>query len=391
VGDNLLHAGVMACPMATSHAGSHGYHFGHNFVYPAVLLTHVRIYLSSALGTTLRAHTNTPRWYSSYCFTTAMQENPFWSELRYQCYRGGHLAQTIITAILVALFVTLCTLFTLVYFDSNPLSSNLGAKAHGRADFVFLCVKTLLVVLVEVFPHAVGANALAGIVCASSVALVLSYAQMMPFLHHSLNKLMLAITSMFAWFSVCLVVAQIYQGFDAAVMLYTGAPVAALAGSSLADWRSRRIMHCTVSELSSVYDLDLKLRYFLHSAIWGDATVQLRFGGGIPEIPGDGHAQQAATTAAVPTTPEELDGIDDDDERIHQVRNLLPKSTLKAAEGLLRAGVLRFKHSALVHIFAARFYCVYCSNHHLEMRYVVMRIVARERWAGAKLCCIAVT
>lgn len=37
-----------------------------------------------------------------------------------------------------------------MYFDSNPVSTNLAAKAHGRLDFVFLiAIKTMLVLLFE--------------------------------------------------------------------------------------------------------------------------------------------------------------------------------------------------------------------------------------------------
>lgn len=296
-----------------------------------------------------------------------MQENHFWQDLGYSCYVEGHLVQTIITAIIVVLFVALCTLFTLVYFDSNPLSVDLSAKSHGRADFVFLSVKTALVVLVEVYPHAIGADALAGIVTGSGVVLLVAYGSTMPFIHHSMNKLMLAILSAFTWISLCAIVAQVYPGFDAAVMVYAGSPVAALAGSGVADWRARRIYRTPVAQLSSVYEVELKVRYFLHAAVWGDPIEQQQ-GMKIKNASAKPGAKADSIDAVEAGVPDDLDGIDDSEARVLQVRAMISSTVVKEAEALLKAGLHRFKHSAILHIFAARFYAIFSGNSHLQMR-----------------------
>jgi hypothetical protein len=122
-----------------------------------------------------------------------LQENPMWQNPGYVCYTGGHLAQTVITAALTFVFVILCGLFSLVYYDCDPLTINLGAVAHGRADFLFLIVKTILVVFVDVFPKSTGNETLCAMVVVASAVLVVVYTATMPYLHHLMNKLTLGI------------------------------------------------------------------------------------------------------------------------------------------------------------------------------------------------------
>jgi hypothetical protein len=104
----------------------------------------------------------------------------FWAQTKYACFEGGHIVQVsarksvvciallvcsslrqscelvgfvsisvnsscdlqaAVSAILLVLFVTLSGMFTLLVFDSHPLSPNPLAKAHGRADLIFLVCK----------------------------------------------------------------------------------------------------------------------------------------------------------------------------------------------------------------------------------------------------------
>lgn len=72
-----------------------------------------------------------------------LESNHFWVDAGYECYTGGHLGQVVLTAMLAIAFFCLCGLFSLVFYDSNSLSPNLAAKAHGRVDFLMLIVKTV--------------------------------------------------------------------------------------------------------------------------------------------------------------------------------------------------------------------------------------------------------
>jgi hypothetical protein len=91
----------------------------------------------------------------------------YWESAGYACYQGGHIAQVrkvfgqpivtvdmtscyssshvvsqvILTSAFIFAFVTMAVLFNFLVFDSNPLSVSVAAKAHGRADLVFLACK----------------------------------------------------------------------------------------------------------------------------------------------------------------------------------------------------------------------------------------------------------
>jgi hypothetical protein len=111
----------------------------------------------------------------------------------------------------------------------------------------------------------------------------------------------------------------------------------------------------------------------LHESLYGHPTDRVR-------LPGEGGGHHASNAASArpggATAPliasfaanEDLDGTDDVDSRVAQARGSIPADTIKEAEALFKAGLSRFRSSAILHIFAARFYSVFCGNAHLLMR-----------------------
>jgi len=312
------------------------------------------------------------------------KEVPFWQELGYSCYTGGHLAQTVIAAGFTLAFIALCSLFALVYFDSNPLSPNLAAKAHGRADFVVLVTKTLLVVLVEVYPHSIGHIPLTAIVAVSAIVWLGVFVYMLPFHHHLMNRLNIALAATYAWIVTCLILAEAVPGFDSAIMMYAGVPLAAASGVLVADYRAARIDASPIARLDSPYEVELKVRYYLHTVMYGHPTMRAGdmgvLGGGSTAQgvvgSGGGAGAGAATTPTAThghseghggVAVEDLDSHDDTAALAARIRAQLPPSVVAEAEAMIKAGLSRFKKSAILHIFAARFYNVFCANVHLQM------------------------
>ena len=198
-----------------------------------------------------------------------------WAAAGYTCYAGGHLALAAIAGVLLAVFIPLAALFAGLVIDSHPLASSLTAKANGRADLVFIVTKTALVLAVEVFPRSFGAWACAAIVAAGAATWVAAYAVVMPFTRHAANRMQLAVACANAWTAVCLLVALAYPGFDAAVAVYLGLPLAFASGVLLANARAEAVVATPVSALGTSYDAGLKARYALHAAIWGHPTARV--------------------------------------------------------------------------------------------------------------------
>ena len=108
----------------------------------------------------------------------------FWAGSGVKCYAGGHIAQVIITAFLTAALLALAFLFAFLVFDSNPLSANPSAKAHGHADVVFLCCNVVLVIFVEVWPQSVPVSFLVAVLFISGIIWVGTYLMLMPYYNH---------------------------------------------------------------------------------------------------------------------------------------------------------------------------------------------------------------
>ena len=75
-------------------------------------------------------------------------------------------------------------LFAYLVVDSNPLSVNPGAKAHGRIEVADLACEVVLVALVEVWPHFVSHWVLAAAVFIVSGIRVIGALAFMPHYHH---------------------------------------------------------------------------------------------------------------------------------------------------------------------------------------------------------------
>lgn len=343
----------------------------------------------SAMGTTSATLLYIPLFYLlvSGFACHDKKEVPHWQALGYTCYSGGHIAQTIIAVLLTLAFVALCSLFTLTYFDSNPLSPNLAAKAHGRTDAVVLAMKTLLVVLVEVYPHSIGHLPLTIIVAASAVVWLGLHIATLPFIHHSMNRLVAALAAVYLWVAVALIFAEALPDFDAAILLYAGSIPSAIAGSALADARADRIHRTPVARLNTAMEIELKVRgppwpsprlhacrcatcassrslaqarFMLHEGLHGHPTSRVERRAALE----DGGATAQSQAIAL----DDIDGSDEAEARIMQARARIPASTVQEVEAVFKHGLSRFRNSALLHVFAARFYSVYCGNVHLQMK-----------------------
>ena len=75
-------------------------------------------------------------------------------------------------------------LFAYLVVDSNPLSVNPGAMAHGRIEVVDLACEVVLVALVEVWPHFVSPWVLAASVFVVGLVRVCGALAFMPHYHH---------------------------------------------------------------------------------------------------------------------------------------------------------------------------------------------------------------
>ena len=180
---------------------------------------------------------------------------------------------------------------------------------------------------------------------------------------------------------------QGYEGFDAAVMVYMGAPLAIFAGVSVANIRALRLHRLPVEGALTAYDVELKARYCLHAALWG-RTYDL---GCIPVTPSpkyhrphcradpfehhgrigahraskdQGDIENADSAAAA----EALDGYSTTDAVMDVVQRMLTARDLGVVQEIFSKGCEKFHKSAIMQVFVARFHHACTRNKHLHMR-----------------------
>lgn len=215
-----------------------------------------------------------------------------------------------------------------------------------------------------------------------------------------------AVTFVYTWAALSLVLSEAYPDYDAAVALYLGAPLAALAGVAAADLRARRLFRASPASLLTMYEVEIHARLVLHDALWGHPTEEAgdlaqrlavldgdgpgpadrpRFlsdasaGSGMGSAAEASHSALArprssgtdasrARGAAAPSTA--AGAPDESDAQAVLALRMLSPTDIANIESLYVAGCARFRNHPMLHVFAARFYHVIAQNKHLQMRCV---------------------
>jgi len=110
-----------------------------------------------------------------------------WSVGGYTCGSPTFLAMQGVAVVLSIALYFLCSMFALVFYDSNPLSPMLEAKAHGRAEFVFLSLQVVLVLTLNVFEYLINQWIMIAVMIGAGVVWAGSILFFMPYYRHTMN------------------------------------------------------------------------------------------------------------------------------------------------------------------------------------------------------------
>lgn len=152
--------------------------------------------------------------------------------------------------------------------------------------------------------------------------------------------------------------------FDSAVVIYLGLPLAAVAGYTYANARARRIHRLPIDNAFFAYEVELKVRYFLHAALWGHPFERH---GPIGESQGD--SADDDVEIALPDARARGPGFHSAMQEVMcNVRKTLAPHHIATAVGIYHKGCDDFRKSAILHVFVARFHQVFSENKHLNLR-----------------------
>eukprot|EP00741_Cyanophora_paradoxa_P025733 tig00000391_g24832.t1 len=121
-----------------------------------------------------------------YCSITTNRESHPWAEAI--CVPGQWEASLAASSAVLAAYIPFAAIMASVFHDSDPLSANVGARAHGRVQLAYITVQSALVLLNKglrtSYPVAFNALLLTGCLLMVFLMVVL-----MPYYQHGMNML----------------------------------------------------------------------------------------------------------------------------------------------------------------------------------------------------------
>jgi PAS domain S-box-containing protein len=316
--------------------------------------------------------------------------NRFWSDSKAECSSRGMITLQALSLVLSFLLLLFALLFTSIFYESNQLSPSSAAKAHGRADMVLLITQVALVLVGQTFYRQLNTWIIIATAAIAGTMWMGAYVLWMPFYSHSMNTANICGATIYLWAVLCVVLNNYYPAGDAAITLYCGLPVAALAGYSISHARANYILSVPVTRLSSAYEVELRARYMLNTAIWGHALSTSPNSGWNPlasvvVVPSPAAAsrtqEKGAHGASDAKGPEgaatgpsdsaaDVDVSDDLEDRVITLRKRVSSQLLLEILAMYRSCGARFHSSSLLHVFCARYYAAFFGNRHMQFSHL---------------------
>lgn len=195
-------------------------------------------------------------------------EATFWAASGYDCGAAAFIALQGIGAVLALLLLGVAALFAVSFYDGDPLSRQIVAKAHGRQELVNLLVAFGLSLVLDIFSFNIASVwVLIVTLVVAGIAWLGSLLIFLPFYNHAWNGANAAAAAAFLFTSASLVLNEVYPRGDTALVIYVGAPFAAATGVLLVNWRAASIQRKAPLRISNAFELELRARYTLHAAL----------------------------------------------------------------------------------------------------------------------------
>lgn len=242
----------------------------------------------------------------------------------------GLIARSFCVWVLLLSFICFCSLLSLTCYENSLTSTSHFARAHGRLDFLRQLIRTALVLCINVYSASIPVDVLVGLLVAGATVELSATVFFSPYYSSRWNAWSSALSAAFWWMALTLAVSESIGGLPAAAACLSILP-GALAGAYLSHVRLYCVIHASVDDVFTPYCVEIRTRVMLL-----DALAAARF------VPAPGSAPEQAAAFRRAVGPEVL-------------------ATAKAAYA---AGIARFRASAILHVFASRFYRVLGQHHH---------------------------
>ena len=184
------------------------------------------------------------------------------------------------------------------------------------------------------------------------------------------NVLQISFASVFIVAGTCLLLSEIYVGYDAAVAFYLSAPLMIVVGMRLAAMRVDALTRANSGTAYTTYDIELNARYAMHKILWGHPTIEIGVMGNhriaVTDLESNGK-DLVQRDLADDKLLLDSDAQDDSDMQTRAVRAILTPTDIAAVSAIYNKGCSLFRSSCMMQIIAARFFLTYSGNRHLHM------------------------
>ena len=69
-----------------------------------------------------------------------------------QCWTGAHIIHSTFAIVVAVIFIAICLVVSLTFFDSNSNSHDISARINSRADVYVVVMKIILTYVFQFFP-----------------------------------------------------------------------------------------------------------------------------------------------------------------------------------------------------------------------------------------------
>jgi len=193
---------------------------------------------------------------------------------------GLYTVFAVLLAIVIIGFVSFNCLAAALFVNNNPESESAASQVHGRADFGYMIIRTVLTLAFTLFPDA-QTIVLSMLVLVSGVLSTGIYLKHMPYLHRSTNRVVIACNGAYMWSGICLILAEFLNdplGNTAFICFLMGLPFVVGLFALMVVLRENKLAHMELRSNLSVYQAELVLRYKFQpcASNWGDISREYR-------------------------------------------------------------------------------------------------------------------
>jgi hypothetical protein len=130
------------------------------------------------------------------------------------CWTGQHIIHTAFAIAVSIVFIVICIIVTLTYFDNSITSTDIGAKVNARAESFVIILKIILNYLYTFFATKEYHWLLLAALIVLSFTSYRIYRYNWPYFNDGITKFYCCLTGNFLWGNINLLIIKLLEGTD---------------------------------------------------------------------------------------------------------------------------------------------------------------------------------